>query len=362
MKNLFYLLVIGLALLCSCSKNDDFEEDVVIENVMSQGKSGTCKFTFGDDGVLVVEPENGEVGELAEWTNPQDVPWAKLRSATKKVVFKKTVIARTCYFMFYMCDSLKSIDLRHLNTDKTTSMYAMFFKCSSLKNIDMSNCNTGNVTDMGWMFACCDSLKSLYLSGFKTDKVTSMYCMFNKCFALESVDTRNWNTGNVMNMSWMFDRCESLTNIDVSNFNTSKVQTMHCMFQSCKLLRSLDLKKFDTSNCRDMGWMFYGCSSLTELNLSSFNTGKVSTMQRALSNCSNLKTLDFTNIVTTSAIVTDMFKDNNSLVNIISNSETPSSLNEETFSSLPTLGSCKLTTPKGSEESYKSAKGWSRLY
>lgn len=66
--------------------------------------------------------------------------------------------------------------------------------------------------------------------------------------------------------------------------------------------------------------------------------------------------------MTTQADVAYLFSNANSLVNIISDSKTPSALRDETFKSLPTLGSCMLSIPKEAEDTYKSVKGWRDLF
>ena len=57
----------------------------------------------------------------------------------------------------------------------------MFYLCSSLKELNIYNFNTHNVTDMRCMFYGCSSLKELNLSNFNTYKVTSMHDMFYGC-------------------------------------------------------------------------------------------------------------------------------------------------------------------------------------
>ena len=54
--------------------------------------------------------------------------------------------------MFYMCSSIKSINLLKLKTDNITNMSGLFFGCSSLEKLNISNFNTSNVTDMSSMF------------------------------------------------------------------------------------------------------------------------------------------------------------------------------------------------------------------
>ena len=43
-------------------------------------------------------------------------------------------------------------------------MESMFYLCSSLKELNLSNFNTNNVTDMNGMFSGCSSLNELNLN------------------------------------------------------------------------------------------------------------------------------------------------------------------------------------------------------
>jgi bacterial surface protein 26-residue repeat protein (3 repeats) (fragment) len=42
-----------------------------------------------------------------------------------------------------------------------TDMSWMFFGCESLRTLDLSNFDTAKVTDMSWMFDGCESLTDL---------------------------------------------------------------------------------------------------------------------------------------------------------------------------------------------------------
>ena len=69
--------------------------------------------------------------------------------------------------MFYLCDSLKSIDLSNFKCERVTNASFLFYCSSILEKITFINnnlyFNTGNVTDMSYMFACCNKLKDLYI-------------------------------------------------------------------------------------------------------------------------------------------------------------------------------------------------------
>ena len=173
------------------------------------GMSGTCNWVITDEGQLIVSPVNGVEGELGTngtiLLNGTDLhyngsPWDFYDKSITSVLFKGTIIAKSCAYMFDCCENLKSIEWGNFKTDKVTDMYQMFGRCKSLTSLDLSSFNTSNVTDMSNMFAGCGSLKSLNLSSFNTSKVE--------------------------NMSWMFSSCKSLAELNVTNFNTSKVKDM----------------------------------------------------------------------------------------------------------------------------------------
>ena len=65
-----------------------------------------------------------------------------------QVKFKFKKLLTSTSFMFYLCYSLKSIDLSSFNTINVTNMRGMFKLCSSLKSIDLSSFNTTKVKDM----------------------------------------------------------------------------------------------------------------------------------------------------------------------------------------------------------------------
>ena len=189
---------------------------------------------------------------------------------------------------------------------------------------------------MDWMFSGCSSLTSLDLSKFNTGKVQNMQAMLQECSSLEKLDVNSWNTSNVTDMSWMFYGCSSLKSLDVCKFKTDKVTTMQQMFNKCSSLSSLDVSKFNMNNVTSVKGMF--------------------------SDCSKLKTLNLTNFITKEADTYGVFMDCNNLTSITSNATTPSALKDDTFDSLPTLGKCTLTVPKGTEAKYKAADGWRKLF
>jgi len=60
-------------------------------------------------------------------------------------------------------------------------MHSMFFICYSLKELDLSNFKTTNANKMGRMFSECSSLEELNLSSFDTQNTDDMCYKFLDC-------------------------------------------------------------------------------------------------------------------------------------------------------------------------------------
>ena len=74
--------------------------------------------------------------------------------------------------VFKDCKSLKSINLSHFDTSRTTTMKGMFYNCSSLVFLDLSNFNTTIVANMEYMFKNCKKLKYINMKKFEQLKLT----------------------------------------------------------------------------------------------------------------------------------------------------------------------------------------------
>ena len=179
----------------------------------------------------------------------------------------------SCVNWFYRMQmtSLSEISgIENLNTSEVTSMSGMFYLCNSLTTLDLSHFNTSKVTDMSNMFFGCPRLSSIDLSHFDTSKVTSMFSMFFNCRGLTSLDLTSFDTSNVENMAYMFWSCTGLTGIDVSHFDTSSLSSISYMFQECSNLESIDISNFTfTPNIvNGSEQVFSGCSKLSKLTVS----------------------------------------------------------------------------------------------
>ena len=247
-------------------------------------------------------------------------------SFVESVRFKQGVVAIDLSYMFSQTSSIKSVDLRGLDTSAVTDMSYMFGSrneaiTSSIEEVIFTGIDTSNVTDMSYMFTYCGHIEEIDLSGLDTSKVENMTGMFgcldilglltkaeelgiretemltNKEFvsefsALKRIDLTNIDTSSVTNMTGMFAYCPALEELDLSMLDTSSVTEMGEMFMLCTSLEELDLGAFDTSKVTDMDEMFIACVSLERLNLTSFDTSSVKRMDGMFMFCSSFESID----------------------------------------------------------------------
>ena len=117
-------------------------------------------------------------------------------------------------FDIYGLPNMTSIEgLENLNTSSVTDMNGMFYLCQSLTSLDLSSFNTSNVTDMRSMFMGCNALQIVDLTSFDVSKVTSMRFMFGSCRELITICCYgNWSTAPSLTDSYlMFSGCNKIT-------------------------------------------------------------------------------------------------------------------------------------------------------
>ena len=247
-------------------------------------------------------------------------------SFVESVRFKQGVVATDLSYMFSRTSSIKSVDLRGLDTSAVTNMSYMFGSgneaiTSSIEEVIFTGIDTSNVTDMSYMFVYCGNIEEIDLSGLDTSKVENMTFMFgcldvlglvtkaeelgiqeiemftnkelvSEFSALKRIDLTGIDTSSVTNMTGMFAYCPSLEELDLSMLDTSSVTEMGEMFMLCSSLEELDLGAFDTSKVTDMDEMFIACVSLERLNLTSFDTSSVKRMDGMFMFCSSFESID----------------------------------------------------------------------
>lgn len=111
-----------------------------------------------------------------------------LNNKIKKVVFDTDMSPISTKNLFYNMTKIEEIDnIDKLDTQNVTDMSRMFFMCNSLKNINLSNFDTEDVTDMSYMFNDCDSIEKLDISNFNFENIQKCNGMFQSSNKLESI-------------------------------------------------------------------------------------------------------------------------------------------------------------------------------
>ena len=237
----------------------------------------------------------GKTGNKYAMNTGDNTPgWVAEGSSIRKVVVDASFAdyrPTTTAHWFENETNLTTIEgLTNLNTSSATSMQKMFYACSSIKSLDLRTLDTRNVTDMSWMFARCKQAATITIP-FKTPKVTKLNNMFDSCMSVKTLDLSTFNTANVTTMNRMFTECYALEQLNISSFNTEKVTDMSCMFYDNRSLEAVDVSSFRTLKLMDMSFMFRGCKKLQMLDLSGFTTGPVEYMNVAFYDCQSLKTI-----------------------------------------------------------------------
>ncbi len=251
-------------------------------------------------------------------------------------------------WMFYGCESLTTLDLRHFNTSNVTCMDNMFYDCSSLatiyvgKSFVLSEECTGNI-----MFGGCSNLKgfdsqnigkemanydtgyfskypgptepwaeydattntlTFYYNGEREYSDATMTCLYNLATDMDSFEYPGWYsyvdkiTKVVFDKSFadyrpqsclgLFAQMDQLADIEgMENLNTSEVKNMYAMFSNCAIT-SLNLSSFNTSSVENMKYMFNSCKKLEAVDMSNWDTSKVKDMTDMFGHCISLTSLD----------------------------------------------------------------------
>ena len=150
------------------------------------------------------------------------------------------------------------------------SFNKLFYLCQSIESINFKKFYRININNTSFMFRGCSSLKELNLSNFKTNNVTDMSFMFYRCSSLISLpDISKWNINNVKYMIDIFKGCNSLVSLpDFSKWNINRAKECYefiDMEQETNEFQYKDkFKKFKFNNIDSMN-MYDECLSLLSL-------------------------------------------------------------------------------------------------
>ncbi|MBR5301366.1 MAG: BspA family leucine-rich repeat surface protein [Clostridia bacterium] len=224
---------------------------------------------------------------------------------TIEIAGMDTSSARNISGMFKGCVSLRYVDVSSFDTSHVLEMDEVFFQCESLTAVDVSGWDVGRVHNMREIFFGCKALQSLDLSTWKPKVVGNVQGAFADCVNLTRLDLSGWNPERIVYMASMFGYCEKLSELDLSGWKTERIIDMTCAFEHCISLRTLHLPDgFITEKTRECRELFNNCHQLERINTTGWNTSNVESMRMMFCSCGMLEELDVSGFNT--ANVTDM--------------------------------------------------------
>ena len=102
-------------------------------------------------------------------------------------------------------ESLKSVDLSHLDATQITSFAYLFFECTALKSVIPTKVPTLSLTTMMSMFEGCSSILAIDLSKYDISQVTNMDYLFSGCKSVKVIDFSCNNFGNIVSANSFID-------------------------------------------------------------------------------------------------------------------------------------------------------------
>lgn len=150
-------------------------------------------------------------------------------------------------------------------TDSTKNLFANCGKLIDITGLD--KLDVSEVTDMQFMFDGCESIKTLDLRSLQTNSAINTSYMFNGCWTLTNLNLSNFNTAHVINMRGMFKYCSALIDLNLSSFKTSNVTDMGFMFYNCTKLKDLNISSFTINENVGTTNMFGEADNLQILHL-----------------------------------------------------------------------------------------------
>ena len=167
--------------------SEDTSDSLIIYD-MDAGSVEESGWTFDTEtGVLTInENYKYPVNVDGSGNNYFPNPSGSFERKDVKIVDIKSGITdspRTLAYFFSEMTNLTEIKgLENIDTSKVTNMSHMFYLCKSLRSLDLSSFDTSNVTDMKQMFCACEELVTIYVSDkWDVSKVEESTNMFYDC-------------------------------------------------------------------------------------------------------------------------------------------------------------------------------------
>lgn len=181
--------------------------------------------------------------DISHWTVPElRCNWVFQNYERSNVKLPKNIKLLGSDGLFYMNETVTSIDATGWDMSENTTMYQMFEGAENLEEIiGIEDWDVSKVAFMGHLFEGCKSLKRLDLS--------------------------KWNTSSVEGNVPSFQNCENLEELNIRGLDFRGCGYLHYTFRNCKKLKHIDLTgvKFDTALIAS--YVFAGCENLLSVTI-----------------------------------------------------------------------------------------------
>ena len=306
---------------------------------------GTMWFRYDD----LWQTCHGEVFRV--WTNNEyQNLWAHKGEDIKRIVIDASfanVQFNSLRLWFSNMTNLESITgLSYLNTNGVTNMEGMFFMCSSLKSLDLSGFNTADVTEMGSMFKGCSNLETIYIgSGWTTENVNKSENMFMGCTKITGMQGTTYNESALD---------KTYAHVDEGTSNPGYLSIIPITFEVDGIYyKTTNLTTVEVTY-KDNNYNSYSgqitIPQVVEYEGTSYNVTAIGT--KAFYGCIGLKEVTIPASIT--RIGNQAFAACQALERIKCHATTPPTIESNTFSSY----SATLFVPTGSVPAYQTADYW----
>ena len=242
-------------------------------------------------------------------------------------------------YMFYGCESLKTLDFSRLSVYSVTNMDCMFYNCNSLRTIyESSNWHLESLKSSSDMFALCDQLyggkgtspvnmevydatytridNGPYSKGYFTkvgeaayeppvtyavfdSKTGTITFGYSKTLPEGAVEFRVKNASETWFAADVAKAADIKKVVFDNSFADYSPKLCYYWFYQCSNLTEIEgLSNLNTKRVISMRSMFNGCNKLANIDLSGFNTEKVTDMHQMFRGCRSVSVLDLRNFNT----------------------------------------------------------------
>ena len=237
-----------------------------------EGKTATEVYTgFEDTEYRVVSA--GSDGNSWDSDAMTDTPWFGRRKDIKTVqVVDGGIEPKSVQSWFQGLDNATSLSVTKLDVSVCASFCNAFANCRAATSIDVSGWSA-KPADMTQMFYMCESVPSLDLSGFDGSRNITLNSTFHACSTLDDIKFGDkWTTGAVESFNCAFFGTK-FRKLDVSGWNTSKGYMFRGTFGDMGNLEEIDMSGWTNAAAENEPGILPTFSSDTKLRTVTVGTG-----------------------------------------------------------------------------------------